>query len=95
VRRLSDAVAPGSYLVLSHVTSDNQPDCVASATLHIQRSDTCAKPRRRAEVEQFLGGFELVEPGLVPVEYWRPDSPGKVNDSKALLGMHVAVGRKR
>jgi len=46
-------------------------------------------------VERFFAGFELVEPGLVEVERWRPDAPGKGPDSAALAGLHAGVGRKK
>jgi hypothetical protein len=30
--------------------------------------------RSRAQTEQFLAGLDLVEPGVVPIPQWRPDS---------------------
>ncbi len=30
-------------------------------------------PRSHAEILRFFDGFELVEPGLVPTENWRPE----------------------
>jgi SAM-dependent methyltransferase len=92
--RLRDAVVPGSYLVLSHVTLSGQLDGTPGVTPNNGPSDTFAQPRSRAEVEWFFAGFELVEPGLVPVEQWRPEAPGKFDESKALLCMHAGVGRK-
>jgi S-adenosyl methyltransferase len=29
----------------------------------------------RAHIERFFDGFELVDPGLVQIQYWRPDGP--------------------
>jgi hypothetical protein len=94
--RLRDRLVSGSYLVLSHVTPGSQPDHAAGATLDAGRSATFARPRSRAEVERFFAGFDLIEPGLVPVEQWRPESPlpGKVGDGQVLLCMHAGVGRK-
>jgi hypothetical protein len=31
-------------------------------------------PRSRAEVERFFEGWELIDPGVVPVMAWRPES---------------------
>jgi SAM-dependent methyltransferase len=93
VERLRDAVAPGSYLALSHVTSDGQPSPPADPPAG-PRSDMFAQPRRRAEVERFFAGFDLVYPGLVPVEQWRPDAPGRMGDNLPPLCMHAGVARK-
>jgi hypothetical protein len=90
---LRDAVVPGSYLALSHVTSDDQRHVVAGPPKGV-RSDTFARPRRPAEVERFFAGFELVDPGCVPVEQWRPEIPGGSGDNLAPLCMHAGVARK-
>jgi hypothetical protein len=31
-------------------------------------------PRSQAQVTKFFDGLELVEPGVVPIQQWRPDS---------------------
>jgi SAM-dependent methyltransferase len=92
--RLRGAVAAGSYLVVSHVTSGDRSDGAAHPTRDGQRSDIFAKPRTRAEVERFFAGFDLVEPGLVPVDRWRPEAPEQVRDDSVLSCMHAGVGRK-
>jgi SAM-dependent methyltransferase len=94
VGKLWDAVAPGSYLALSHVTSDGRPHFPAGRPGGA-RSDTFAKPRSRAEVERLFAGLDLVDPGLVPVEQWRADPPGRTGDNLAPLCMHAGVARKR
>jgi hypothetical protein len=47
--------------------------------------------RSREQMLRFFKGMELVEPGLVRIEEWRPD-PGSVNDYKSTAW--GAVGRK-
>jgi hypothetical protein len=47
--------------------------------------------RTREQVARFFTGTDLVEPGLVRVEQWRPD-PGTAADDSVLW---CAVGRKR
>lgn len=47
-------------------------------------------PRSREQVARFIAGTDLVEPGLVPVE-WRPE-PGTFDTRKSALW--GAVGRK-
>ncbi len=95
LRRLRDPVAAGSYLVISHLTSDGRPNGPVSSAPAGRGSDIFAKPRSRAEVEQFFAGFELVEPGLVAVEHWHPGSPENVDDSEALSCLYAGMGRKR
>jgi hypothetical protein len=90
---LRDAIASGSYLVLSHVTSETRPDGAARVTAANERPVNFATVRTRAEVERFCAGFDLVEPGLVPVEWWRPECPEDL-DYRELLCMHAGVGRK-
>ncbi|MEV6846482.1 SAM-dependent methyltransferase [Actinoplanes sp. NPDC051411] len=46
--------------------------------------------RRPEEVARFLEGLEIVEPGLVPCNSWRP-APGAAGDELHEFG---AVGRK-
>jgi S-adenosyl methyltransferase len=48
--------------------------------------------RSRAQVERFFSGMDLVEPGLVAVEEWRPDPGARAAGKSSLWG---AVGRKR
>ena len=47
--------------------------------------------RSHAEVMRFFGGLELAEPGLVPVQKWRPDSAARAAMPSALWG---GVARK-
>jgi S-adenosyl methyltransferase len=47
--------------------------------------------RTRAEVARFFDGFELVEPGVVPVPQWRPASDLETASPTVLW---CGVGRK-
>jgi hypothetical protein len=69
VRRYTGALAPGSYLVLSHLTADNvQPDKLQTGMSAYDHVASGLFPRRRAEVELFFAGMEFVpaEPGGEP-----------------------------
>ena len=95
VATLREALAPGSYLVLSHATNEGRPG-VAQAMEKVYNRSVAAQAtiRSRAEIGRSLDGFELVEPGLVYLSHWRPDSPA---DMPADPGRHwglVGVGRK-
>jgi hypothetical protein len=75
VSQLVDAVPPGSYLLLSHVASDIEPEKMAEMGKRLNR--LLAQKgfyRNQAEVTQFFTGLELLEPGVVPVQHWRQDS---------------------
>jgi S-adenosyl methyltransferase len=75
VGTLKEAMAPGSYLALSQVASDIETEQVAEAR---RRYNSLARETQRhrtqAEVTTFFDGLDLVEPGVVPVQRWRPDS---------------------
>ena len=75
VSQLMDAAPPGSYLLLSHVASDIEPEKMAEMGKRLNR--LLAQKgyyRSQAEVTQFFTGLELLEPGVVPVQHWRQDS---------------------
>jgi hypothetical protein len=64
-----DATAPGSYLALSHGTSDERPDVQEA----VEEYKTTANPailRTRSRVLEFFDGYDLVEPGLVFTPEW-------------------------
>src|SRR5215469_685602 len=74
---LREAVAPGSYLVLTHVSMDLVADKAAAerARRVFDQANAQLRPRSRGEVIRLLNGWTLIEPGLVPKHQWRPD-PG-------------------
>ncbi|MFF2846358.1 SAM-dependent methyltransferase [Streptomyces sp. NPDC058001] len=94
-RRLLDALAPGSFLVLSHPASDIGADEVAeSMRVYNERAaeHAAATPRSHSDVERFFAGTELLDPGVVQLPDWRP-APDDVRPAQA-LPMWCGVGRK-
>ena len=92
VRQLMDAVPPGSYLLLSHVASDIEPEKMAEMGKRLNR--LLAQRgwyRNQPEVAGFFAGLELVPPGIVPVQQWRPDSDMEATRRSAMWG---GVARK-
>jgi hypothetical protein len=73
VGRLQAAMAPGSYLVISHGASEERPSTAQDVVDLYQEATARAVLRTRAEILPFFTGFELVEPGLVYAAQWRPD----------------------
>jgi SAM-dependent methyltransferase len=95
VAALRDAIAPGSYLVLAQGTLDGRADTAQAFQKMYNRSvATQIHMRTRAEIRRFFDGFELVDPGLVFVPEWRPDSPGDVPADPGRYGNLVGVARK-
>ena len=77
VRDILAAVAPGSHLVIVHPASDIRPD--ASRQMEARLNDLVLQQRSyrdHAQVTAFFSGagLELVEPGVVGVPRWRPES---------------------
>ena len=87
-----DRLAPGSYLVLSHVTSDGT-DTAAMNTIQDAYKEASAPVvfRSTPGIARLLDGFGLVEPGLVEVSRWRSPRPAPAPAAVRFLG---AVGRK-
>ena len=92
---LRDALAPGSYLVLSHGTGEAKPDVAAAAnTVYLSRVSARGDHRSRAEILRFFDGFELVDPGLVYLTQWRPDDPADEAADASRYWLLAGVGRR-
>ena len=92
VGQLMDSVPVGSYLALSQVASDIQAEQMAEAAKRYNRlARETQRHRDRPEVARFFSGLELVEPGLVPVQQWRPASEIEARSRSAMWG---GVARK-
>jgi S-adenosyl methyltransferase len=95
VATLRDALAPGSYLVLGHLTNESKPRVAEAAEKVYNRSvATDVHMRSRSDILRFFAGFELVDPGLVYIPEWRPDSPEDVPEDPGKLWGLVGVGRR-
>jgi SAM-dependent methyltransferase len=92
VATLVDALAPGSYLVLSQSTPDFDPEAMAGLAAVSERGGIPNVPRSLADTEPFFAGLELVPPGLVPMAAWRPD-PGTDQDPDSVYA-YGGVARK-
>ena len=94
VGTLLDAVPPGSYLTVSHLGSDllskEKRDGIEGLSGRVMQQRMTM--RDREQVARFFAGTDLVEPGLVRVEQWRPE-PGA--DGTVKSSMWGAVGCKR
>ena len=92
VATLLDALAPGSFLVVSHPANDVEARVMA--TMAARLNELLAEQvtlRSQEEVEQFFQGLRLVPPGIVRVPEWRPDS---AEDASRVGAMWGGVGQK-
>jgi hypothetical protein len=94
VATLRDALAPGSYLVISHGCSDSRPD-VLSALETVYKTKVAAqgRTRTREEIVHFFDGFTLIDPGLAWVSQWRPDRPEDIPEHPEKYWLLAGVGR--
>jgi hypothetical protein len=95
VGRLMGALAPGSYLVISHPASDIEPEAMAEMARRLnarQRPDTQGTLRGHADVCRFFEGLELLDPGVVQLHRWRPDSGDAIPSTP--ITAWSGVGRK-
>ncbi|WP_225724732.1 MULTISPECIES: SAM-dependent methyltransferase [unclassified Nocardia] len=94
VRRLCDALPSGSYLAMTHATSDYlTAEDLAENDAAIARSGVPFQLRSTPEFSRFFRGFELVPPGIVSVTAWRPEE-WHAHPRPEAVSMLGAVGRK-
>lgn len=95
IRGFTGAMAPGSFLTVSHLTADLDP--VGTAAMCRQYEELAGmrvKARSRDEVAALLDGLELVAPGIVLVHRWRSErSEEDLADDDARVGSYGAVAR--
>jgi O-methyltransferase involved in polyketide biosynthesis len=93
MKRLTAACVPGSFVVISHVGADidaaQQGEMVRRLNQSVAEKATM---RDHAGVTRLFDGLDLVEPGVVRVSAWRPDSDLEAARPTGLWG---GVARKR
>jgi len=94
VARLLDAVPSGSFLVITHAGIDLFPEEIGPfeevLNQHLPGDHHVA--RTRDMVTGFFDAVRLLEPGVVRVSDWRPDSPDQAATPTTLWG---GMGLKR
>jgi hypothetical protein len=94
VRRYAEALAPGSFVAISHLTADPMPAEMGAVVELMRDTRDPIYLRSRDEVSALFDGFDLVEPGLVPTPLWRPRGALGVEDDPERSGVLAGVGRK-
>ncbi|OIJ86237.1 hypothetical protein BIV25_41930 [Streptomyces sp. MUSC 14] len=95
VAELREALAPGSMLILTHASYEGIPVPAERAEGAVDVYKDIRNPlimRSRDEVARFFEGYDMVEPGLVQMPYWRPDTAPEDEDPFAFSGF-AGVGR--
>ncbi|MFK4104531.1 SAM-dependent methyltransferase [Streptomyces sp. NPDC019531] len=90
IATLRDALAPGSHLILSHTTGDFADRSDAASVYN--KATASMNLRTRTEIERFFDGFELLDPGVAQVPFWRPDTPPPPRSEE--IGFYGGVARK-
>jgi hypothetical protein len=90
VRRYVDALAPGSYVVLSVIRGDGEI-ATEGFCAYNDGGPAVGHNHSVAEFTGFFGGLELVPPGVVDARAWWPDGSGPValppRAGQALVGV--------
>lgn len=95
VAQLVDAVPAGSQLVVSHLTPDVEPEAMAQLAERLNESarETFVM-RDGAAFARFFEGLEIIEPGIVQIDEWRPDATPVTRTNDWVPSLYGAVGRK-
>ena len=92
IARYREVLAPGSFVAISHASWDGVSqegrESGEQVNAIYRRTDSPLVLRTGAEVAAFFDGLEVVEPGVVPLSEWRPDS------DDAYISAYAGVGKK-
>jgi hypothetical protein len=89
---LMAALPAGSYLVLSRITADYEPERWEQFAAVMRGQGITTRLRSQPQVTGFFAGLDLVDPGVVPILRWRPDSEPSFTDAQVAL--YGGVARK-
>jgi hypothetical protein len=81
IRTYREALGPNSWVAISHGTDEVvSPQISNHISPLYQRTASPLVSRSRAELAALLDGYEMIDPGLVLVEQWRPGSAADAED---------------
>lgn len=92
IRDILDRLAPGSMLVLSHLTADFAPEMVTPGVEQYARTVAPLCTRTYTEIQQIFHGLEILDPGIVPASDWRPGHDD-TQPARDQINCWAAVGR--
>lgn len=92
VERLLETMPPGSWMAIMHPANDLNREQMAAAVGKLNKVMSAKTTLRGyTEIARFFSGLELIDPGIVPVNQWRP---GSVADTGWQAAAHCGLGRK-
>jgi hypothetical protein len=94
IDRFREAMAPGSYLALSHSCLESGPEAAAKITEIYKNATAPAVLRTRDQIRRLFDGFDLIDPGLVYTPQWRRDASSAEPDPRKAW-MLAGLGRKK
>jgi hypothetical protein len=92
VARYRAALCEGSVLALTHLTKDVEPELVDKLVQLADGMQSVLVPRSKQDVEEFLCGVKLLDPGLVLAAHWRADGELPGASAAADSSTYGAVG---
>ncbi|MEI7033511.1 SAM-dependent methyltransferase [Streptomyces pratensis] len=90
VRTFTDAMAPGSYVVLSQGAADVNPERGQQGADEYGKGGIQLALRTRGDFARFFEGLDIVAPGLVTAPEWFNGTPAPAPEES---GLYVAVAR--
>jgi hypothetical protein len=90
VSRLLAGLPSGSYLALSHLTGDFDPEAWEGVAAVYRRSGVIMQVRSLPQIERFFTGLDVVDPGVVSLPRWRPD-PADIGQAAQPTDAEVSV----
>ncbi|MGN2642340.1 SAM-dependent methyltransferase [Nocardia takedensis] len=95
VAALTAALAAGSYLVVSHATSDFDPPTISAVTrVYNDDAGIPFAPRSREQLARLLSGVDVLDPGIVPAHRWHADGIDPPASWDAEMSLYAALARK-
>ena len=75
VRKVVDLMPSGSYIVISHLVSDDRENREDLTEFMLRATDgNWGRVRETSEVDRYFDGLEVLDPGIGKINDWRPDS---------------------
>ena len=94
VAAFTSRMAPGSYLALSHITSDGADADVMEVIQQVYATASApAVFRSGEEIREFFSGYELLPPGLADLAKWYPYL-ATISATPPVLPVLAGIGRR-
>src|SRR5262245_16364000 len=95
VDAVRDALVPGSYVVMAQTSLDIYAEGAADVVEMLNSIlDEPYIARSKEQIAHHLDGYDLIDPGLVPIEQWRNDGDPPFLPAGQLIPLFAAVGIK-